>query len=107
MPNAVYLAISRITAYMMYPCIILEFASKAHCLRTFVFKTQVRIYFPFFERLHDVHIRAGWVCFGLTWLHSVFHLIRWYRLECLHLIYETQTGLTGAIGWFCCTLVVL
>lgn len=104
-PNAVFLAISRITAYMMYPCMILVFTAKAHCLRTWLFETQLRLYLPILERLHDVHVRAGWFCFWLTWVHSVFHIIRWARLGHLHLIYENQTGRTGLAGWICVSLV--
>lgn len=105
--NAVFLAISRITAYMMYPCIILVFVSKAHCLRTWLWTTMARLYLPYFERLHAVHECTGWFCFGLTWLHAVFHVIRWARLEHLDMLFNTQTGRTGFIGWVCITVVVL
>jgi hypothetical protein len=105
--NAIFLGISRVTAYMMYPCVILVFIAKAHCLRTAMWSTQLRLYLPYFERMHDVHVRAGWFCLLLTWLHSVFHIVRWARLGHLKYLYTTQTGATGLIGWICCTLVCL
>merc|ERR1719265_2903684 len=43
----------------------------------------------------------------MTWLHCVFHIIRWARRGDMHYIYEHQTGITGLIGWICCTVVVL
>jgi hypothetical protein len=104
---AIFLAISRITAYMMYPCVIVVFTSKAHCLRTWLWSTQLRLLFPSFPRLHDVHTRAGWLCLILTYLHSIFHIARWGVLETLEYLYNQQTGVTGFIGWMCLTLVCL
>jgi len=105
--NGVLLAISRETAYMMYPCMILIFCSKAHSARSWLWHTQAKLYVPFLSRLHDVHIYAGWKIFLLGWLHSVTHLVRWFRLNCMEYSWTTQTGITGYICWICVTTVVL
>lgn len=63
--STLFLAISRTSAYSVYPAMILVFVTKCHALRTALDKTFLSIWVPFHD-LHALHVAMGkYVCVDL------------------------------------------
>ena len=53
------LAISRMSAFSMYPMLVIVFFTKMKALQSFFSKTPFAMYFAMIEEGHDYHVYAG------------------------------------------------
>lgn len=89
----VCLACSRISAYSMYPLVVLVFLSKCIMLNSFL----QRSCFSMFLRndYHRLHVHAGMFIAVNSLVHTIFHFARWASQQELVLIVVTRPGVTG------------
>ncbi|KAL7535065.1 hypothetical protein ACHAXR_006247 [Thalassiosira sp. AJA248-18] len=91
------LAISRMSAFSMYPMIVVVFITKMKALQSFFAKTPLSMYLGVLKEGHDYHIHAGrYIAFDV-WLHTLFHLLRWAHQGNIKLLWTSVVGLTGLI----------
>ena len=90
------LAVSRSSAYLNYPLMMLLFLSKANHLRTLLQQTYLSIYIPFYD-LHAIHTLAGHIVALDYALHSVCHMVRWALQGNARLLLTHPTGVSGLI----------
>jgi len=97
------LAISRCSAYFIYPLILSLFLTKLNHLRTLLQRSWLSMYVPFHD-LHALHVIAGSVVGIDALVHSFCHLLRWALQGRISLLWSTYTGLSGLLV---CTLTPL
>ena len=105
--SMVLLTISRCLAWFDYPLYMILFFSKCHNLNNYLQNTMLRIFINFSD-YHHVHRFFGiWV--GVeSFLHSLFHIIRWaLRNDDIQYLWTSQTGKTGLVTLCCSPLVIL
>jgi len=90
------LAVSRSSAYLNYPMMMLLFLSKTNHLRTLLQQTYLSIYIPFYD-LHAIHTLAGHIVALDYSLHSVCHIVRWALQGNAKLLLTHQTGVSGLL----------
>lgn len=90
------LAISRSTAYFVYPLMMLLFFTKANNLRTYLQRTYLAILIPFYD-LHELHAFAGAAVSSDVMLHAFCHTLRWALGGDARFLVETPTGLSGPV----------
>jgi len=100
------LAISRLSAYMTYPLMILLFISKTNHLRTLAQRSFASLYVPFHD-LHHLHVLSGKVVGVSAGAHAAAHFVRWATQGNLHLLWDHVTGRSGLISILCTPLIVL
>ena len=101
--SLVLLAISRFSAYFIYPLIVSLYLTKLNHLRTLLQRSWLSLYVPFHD-LHALHTIAGsYVGFDAL-LHSFCHLLRWGLQGRISLSWTTYTGISGVL---CCVLTPL
>jgi len=96
------LAISRMSAFSMYPPLIIVFFTKMKALQTFLAATPLSIHCDMLHRGHDYHTYAGAYIVFDVWIHALFHLLRWADQENLDLVWTTRVGRSGV-----CALMVI
>lgn len=93
----VFLAISRISAFSMYPMLVIVFVTKMKALQSFFSKTPLSMYLGILNQAHDYHAHAGAYIAIDVWIHTVFHLLRWIAQGNVHLLWTSAAGLSGLI----------
>ena len=91
----VCLSMARITAFYMYPTLVLIFFSKLRATANFVAQTPFGMFL--YDDWHDLHVYCGWSIFVNSVLHTVFHTIRYYDQGTMELIATNRSGLSGLI----------
>ena len=91
------LVAARLSAFAMYPSLLLVFLSKCHAALRFLSRTFVAELLPL-SHLHDMHTFHGLVFASLALLHTVVHLVRWGLRGEIRPFLGRWTGTSGAIG---------
>uniref|UniRef100_A0A7S2A4J8 FAD-binding FR-type domain-containing protein n=1 Tax=Trieres chinensis TaxID=1514140 RepID=A0A7S2A4J8_TRICV len=99
------LAVSRISAFSMYPVMILVFLTKCKAALTFLSKTPFSMYMT--DDTHALHIYAGCFIFWGAFIHAIFHVLRWADQGHIALLWEHQTGFTGVVILVVTPLIVV
>ena len=100
------LAVSRISAFIMYPALVLVFTTKFRATMSFLSTTPFSLCLQM--DTHDLHAYCGWVIFADGWLHTIFHLARWMQQgTLLQLVTTHQTGITGLVTFLSLNLICL
>ena len=92
----VILAISRVTAFLMYPDLCILFLGKCRALMNFLSSSPLSHYMH--PNIHEVHKSSGKFIFYLSVIHSLFHMLRWGIAGNIKLLITSYTGVTGIIG---------
>jgi hypothetical protein len=93
----VMLALSRGSAYFMYPALGSIFLTKCHALNTWLSTTQISLRVPLVD-LHNLHTATGIGIALMTFIHAVFHIARWIRRGDMDLLVRSEVGVSGLIG---------
>mmetsp|Transcript_23015 Transcript_23015/g.59033 ORF Transcript_23015/g.59033 Transcript_23015/m.59033 type:complete len:687 (-) Transcript_23015:117-2177(-) len=89
------LAISRMSAFSLYPAMVLVFFSK--CKATLNFLESSPVSMGMFKDIHELHIYCGHYIAFDVWVHTLFHLLRWGTHGNISLLWTSQTGITGLV----------
>ncbi len=88
---------SRMSAFSMYPMLVVAFVTKMKAAQTFFSKTPLSMYFGVIKQGHDYHVHAGrYIAFDV-WVHALFHLLRWASQGNIGLLWTSPAGLSGLI----------
>jgi len=91
------LAMSRMSAFSMYPMMVVVFLTKMKATQTFLSKTPFSMYFGMIKEGHDFHAYAGkYIAFDVWW-HTLFHCLRWASQGNIRLLWTSAAGLSGLI----------
>jgi len=90
------LAMSRMSAFSMYPVLVLVFLTKCKALHSVFSKTPLSM-FLILNDSHELHIYAGNFIIVDSIVHTYFHIMRWVEQKNVHLLWETRTGLSGLL----------
>jgi predicted ferric reductase len=101
----VCLAVSRFSAFSMYPAIVCVFWSKYRALQAFFYTTPLGIFCV--TDTHRLHVYCGWVILIHSTVHAIFHLIRWGVQDNLYLLFHHRSGITGFIVYLCTLVIVV
>ena len=101
----VYLVIARGTIYAFYPLMVLIYITKARNLMAFMQKKVFSVYFDFGDTQH-LHAIGGRILEWATWIHVLFHLIRWGVRSEMNLLTQHITGQTGLVAAIVTPLIV-
>ena len=91
------LVAARLSAFAMYPSLLLVFLSKCHAVLRFLSRTFVAEILPI-SHLHDMHTFHGLVFASLALCHTVVHLVRWGLRGEIDNLLGRWTGMSGTIG---------
>ncbi|CAB9527003.1 NADPH oxidase 4 [Seminavis robusta] len=86
-------AITRFTAFFMYPALILVFFTKFRFTMTLLSATPLVLWIN--QDLHDLHSYCGWVIAVDGILHTIFHVGRWADQGNLSLLIHHWSGSSG------------
>ena len=101
------LAMSRMSAFSMYPMLIIVFITKMKSLQTFFIKTPLSIYIDMINDGHSFHKYAGkYIAFDV-WIHTIFHVLRFASQGNINLLWTTRTGISGLITVIATPLITL
>jgi hypothetical protein len=89
------LGVSRISAFSLYPMLVVVFLSKCRACQNFLSGTPVAMLTRW--DAHELHAFAGQYIAFDVWLHTLFHLIRWGLQGNIHLLWTHITGVTGLV----------
>lgn len=101
-----WLALSRGTAYWMFPVLGVVFVTKLRAFNTLLSSTVVTLWIPLGD-LHDMHTRVGNTIGWATFLHTLGHVVRWADREELATRLSDQVGLSGAIAAVMCIPIIV
>ena len=90
------LAFSRLSAFTMYPVLIIVFISKFRATMNFFSYTYLSLLVQWND-LHDLHTYCGYYILFDGWLHTIFHCLRWWDQQNLSLLWTNRTGVTGLV----------
>ena len=103
--SLICLAISRISAFTMYPCIFLVFLTKCKATINFFMTTPMSFYMVHDQ--HELHSFCGKFLAIDIWVHTFFHCLRWGLQGNIDLLWTNIAGITGLIALLACALVCL
>jgi hypothetical protein len=89
------LAVSRVTAFLLYVPIVFTFLTGCHSLLTALRSTALSVFLSLERFQHDLHFFAGRLFLAYAGLHTIGHLIRWGLRSELSMLVDSQVGLTG------------
>lgn len=101
----IYLIIAKGTIYFLYPFIIITFLTKARNLVALLQKTIFSVFIDFGDT-QWIHSVGGRILGVATWIHVVFHFIRWGARGELSMLTEHITGKTGLVAISLLPLIV-
>lgn len=101
----VLLAISRCSAFFIYPSLVLVFTTKFRASMEMIAQSPIGMFT--YDDLHELHVFCGWVCMTDGCIHTIMHLTRWIVQGNFELVVESRTGLSGLISVICILLVGL
>lgn len=90
------LAISRMSAFSLYPVLVLVFLTKCKALHSVFSKTPLSM-FLILNESHELHVHAGYYIAIDVWVHAYFHIMRWIEQKNIRLLWETRTGVSGLV----------
>ncbi len=105
-PQIIFIAIARLTAFASYVMVGFVFVSKMHSTIHFLSSTTFSQTAPI-ENMHRMHSIMGMIYGGLALVHTVMHLVRWGVRGELELLVKSSPGLSGMMGMVSMTVVVL
>lgn len=91
------LAVSRSSAYFNYPLMMMLFLSKANNLRTFLQRTPLSLFVPFYD-LHRIHTVAGGIVGVSIMIHGACHILRWVLQGNVAFLWTSHPGRSGCIA---------
>lgn len=97
------LGITRISAFLMYPSLVLVFTTKFRATMEMIMQSPLIMFT--YEDLHELHIWCGWVVVIDGALHTLFHIIRWADQGNLELIFQHRSGISGFVSITCIILI--
>jgi len=90
------LIMSKLSAFAMYPLLVVVFTSKCRATLNFVNKTPLSLFIPeFCTDSHTCHSYAGRSIAYFSCVHAIFHILRWIDQGKMLLLVNSTTGLTG------------
>mmetsp|Transcript_14752 Transcript_14752/g.18583 ORF Transcript_14752/g.18583 Transcript_14752/m.18583 type:complete len:628 (-) Transcript_14752:69-1952(-) len=90
------LGVSRISAYTLYPFLIIIFATKMRAINNFLNSTPIGNYLD--HDVNELHRFAGiYIAFDV-WVHTLFHCIRWGVQGNISLLWSSYAGISGLIA---------
>ncbi|KAL3776570.1 hypothetical protein ACHAW5_000334 [Stephanodiscus triporus] len=92
------LAISRSSAFSMYPMFVVVFVTKMKATQCFLSRTPLSMYLGIINQAHEYHAHAGAYLAFDVWVHTAFHLLRWASQGNLRLLWTSAAGLSGLIA---------
>ena len=101
--SMIFLGISRISAFTLYPPMILIFMTKCKATINFLMKTPVSLFMV--DDQHELHAFCGRYIAIDVWIHTIFHCLRWGIQGNINLLWTNQTGLSGLIVVLACPLI--
>lgn len=101
----VLLAISRCSAYFIYPCLILIFTTKFRATCEAVAQSPLGMFT--YDDLHELHVFCGMTCMKDGCLHTTMHLTRWLLQGNIYLLVKSPTGISGLISLICILLIAV
>lgn len=103
--SLICLAISRISAFTMYPCIFLAFMTKCKATINFLMTTP----FSFFmvHDQHELHSCCGKFLAIDVWVHTFFHCLRWGLLGTIDKLWTTRVSISGLVALLACVFVCI
>lgn len=99
------LAVSRMSAFSLYPVMILVFLSKCKATINFLEGTRLTLYM--WHDMHALHIYCGHYIAFDVWVHTLFHLIRWGTAGNISLLWTHPTGVSGLVVVLATPLITL
>jgi hypothetical protein len=103
--SLICLAISRISAFTMYPCMFLAFMTKCKATINFLMTTPFSLYMVHDQ--HELHSFCGKFIAVDIWIHTLFHCLRWGLQGNIDLLWSTQVGITGLVALLACVFICL
>eukprot|EP00873_Tetraselmis_striata_P033036 jgi/Tetstr1/453300/TSEL_040292.t1 len=97
------LAVSRASAFSIFPVLVFVFFSKCKALGAALDRTPIGMFT--FNDCHAVHAYCGQYIAFDVWLHMSFHLVRWGSGGLLSLLWTTTCGATGLVAVACVALI--
>ncbi|KAL3778271.1 hypothetical protein ACHAW5_000509 [Stephanodiscus triporus] len=91
------LAISRASAFSMYPMLVIVFVTKMKATQCFLSRTPLSMYLGILNQAHEHHAHAGAYLAFDVWVHTAFHILRWTSQGNLRLLWTSAAGLSGLI----------
>ena len=91
------LVAARLSAFAMYPSLLLIFFSKCHASLRFLSRSFVAELLPF-AHLHSMHTVQGAILAGLALFHTLVHLVRWGLRGELATYCGRWAGMSGLFG---------
>ncbi|KAL7487526.1 hypothetical protein ACHAW6_013122 [Cyclotella cf. meneghiniana] len=102
----IFLAISRISAFTLYPPMFLIFMTKCKATINFLMRSPLSLFMT--DDQHEFHSFCGkfskYIAFDV-WVHTLFHLLRWGTQGNIDLLWTNATGLSGLIVILVCPLI--
>ena len=93
----VCLAVSKASAFSMYPMLVVVFFTKMKATHCYLSRTPLSMYLGILNQAHEYHAHAG-ACIAFdVWIHTLFHLLRWASQGNLNLLWTSAAGLSGLI----------
>lgn len=97
------IGVARISAWLMYPALVVVFFSKFRATVAFLSTTPFAMYMH--SDSHEVHVYCGWNIIVLSAIHSIAHIVRWAEQGNLSLLLYHFSGLTGLFIITSCLLI--
>jgi hypothetical protein len=92
------LAISRASAFSMYPVLVVVFVTKMKATQCFLSRTPLSMYLTIANQAHEHHAHAGAYLAFDVWVHTLFHVLRWSSQGNSSLLWTSAAGLSGLIA---------
>jgi hypothetical protein len=92
------LAISRASAFSMYPMLVVVFVTKMKATQCFLGRTPLSMYLTILNQAHEHHHHAGAYLAFDVWVHTLFHTLRWASQGNSGLLWTSAAGLSGLIA---------
>ena len=96
---------ARVSAFIMYPPILLAFMTKCKATINFLMTTPFSLYMVHDQ--HELHSFCGKFLAIDVWVHTFFHCLRWGLQGNIDLLWTNIAGITGLIALLACVLVCL
>ena len=90
------LGITRISAFFMYPSLILVFTTKFRATIELLFSSPLSLLS--YSNAHELHVFCGKVVVFDGILHTVFHIVRWADQGNLYLVFNHRSGISGFVA---------
>jgi hypothetical protein len=101
------LVLSRMSAFSMYPMLVVVFVTKMKATLLYLSSTPLSMYLGILKQAHEHHAHAGaWIAFDV-WIHTLFHVLRWWDQDNLKLLWNSRAGLSGLIVLIATPLIAL